>query len=207
VKLKWLATAVAAVVLALVAWLIWDRQAVMAWVGRGHPFQFFSLMVLLPALGVPISPFFVLAGASFGVRMGLVGSLVALALNLAGCFWVARRIRPQVEQLLRRFSVRLPDVEKTGRPVRFVLAVKLAPVVPAFVKNYALGLSGVPFWLYFGLSMLITGVYGILLVVVGDSLLTHDRGRAFWAIVALMALTLMFWLRRRDDRGRRSIES
>jgi uncharacterized membrane protein YdjX (TVP38/TMEM64 family) len=208
VKLKWLATGVGVIVVALVVWSVWDHQAVMGWIARARPLQFFSLMALLPAIGVPITPLFVLAGASFGMKLGVAGSLAALAVNLAGCFWVARAIRPQVESLLRRFGVRLPKVERSvKRPVRFVIAVKLAPVLPGFVKNYALGLSGVPFGLYFGLSMVISGFYGVLLVVLGESLLAHNRGRAFWAGVAVAALTLMLWLRRRDDRASRSIET
>lgn len=181
---------------ALLLWSVWEHLALMDKIERARPLQFFAVMTVLPALGVPITPFFILAGASFGVRLGLIGSGLALAANLAGCYWLARRLRPFFESLLRRFGFELPDLANRS-PARFAVAVKVAPGVPAFVKNYALGLAGVPFGLYFGLSMLMTGVYAALLVVLGESLLEHNRGRAFWAVVAVVALALILWLRRR----------
>jgi uncharacterized membrane protein YdjX (TVP38/TMEM64 family) len=189
--------AVGVLVVALVVRSVWDQQALMAWIGRASPIKFFTLMALLPALGVPITPFFVLAGATFGARIGVLGSLVALAANLTGCYWIARRIRPLVESLLKRYQYRLPEGARTN-PTRTVVAVKLAPVVPAFVKSYALGLSGVPFGIYLGWSMLITGAWAVPLVVLGESLLQHDARRALWVVVALAALAMILWLRSRE---------
>jgi uncharacterized membrane protein YdjX (TVP38/TMEM64 family) len=185
------------IIVALVVRSVWDQQALMAWVGRASPIQFFTMMALLPAVGLPITPFFVLAGATFGAKIGVLGSLVALAANLTGCYWIAQRIRPRVESLLRRYQYRLPEGAKK-HPARTVVAVKLAPVVPAFVKSYALGLSGVPFGIYLGLSMLITGAWAVPLVVLGESLLKHETTRALWAVVAVAALALILWLRRRE---------
>ena len=62
----------------------------------------------------------------------------------------------------------------TEGPLRFTLAVKAAPGVPSFVKNYVLGMVGIPFALYFGLSLLVTGAYAALCIVLGESLLTND---------------------------------
>ena len=200
--LKRLAAALAVVGLALVVWSVWDHRALMAWIERTRPLPFFSLMAILPAIGVPVTPLFVLAGARFGITIGMVGSLIALAANLAGCYWIARRMRPFFESLLRRFSFRLPNIEKSGKSrIRFVMAVKFAPAVPAFVKHYALGLAGVPFGIYLGLSMLITGVYAVLLVALGESLLDHKIDRAVWVALAALALVLFAWWRSRRKRA------
>jgi uncharacterized membrane protein YdjX (TVP38/TMEM64 family) len=193
--LKRLAVVVGVICLAVVVWSVWDHQAFMKWLERARPIPFFSLLAVLPAFGLPIGPLFVLAGASFGVRIGIIGSLLALAANLAACYWLARRLRPWFDSFLRRFKVRLPEVaQRTRSPARFVLTVKLAPGVPAFVKNYALGLTGAPFGIYFGLGMLITGVYAILLVVLGESLLRHQLTRAIAAGVVVVGLGLFVWL-------------
>jgi uncharacterized membrane protein YdjX (TVP38/TMEM64 family) len=191
--------------LAVLLWLVWDREAVMTWIRQARPLPFFALMAVAPAFGVPLTPFFILAGATFGGRVGLLGSGLALALNLALCFWIARSgLRPRLASLLRRLGYELPDFGEEGRDVvRFALLVKLAPGVPAFVKTYGLGVAGVPFGLYFAVSMLVTGLYAVSLVVLGESLLEHDLRRALVAGGALVVLlAAAFWgLRRRRDRG------
>jgi uncharacterized membrane protein YdjX (TVP38/TMEM64 family) len=193
-----------AVALAFVLWWSWNRGAMMAWKEEAGPLPFFAAMALLPAVGVPMTPFFVLAGATFGVTLALLGSGAALALNLVLCFAIARSgLRPRLEALLRRFGYELPDFEakKTGA-IRFALLVKLAPGAPAFAKNYLLGLTGVPFPVYFGMSMLFTGMYAALCIVLGVSLFEHDIERELLIGAAVVALALgLWWWRRRRSRA------
>jgi len=185
----------------VLVWTVWDQEAVMSWIGGAGPLPFFAAMAILPALGAPITPFFVVAGATFGITVGIVGSLLALALHLTLCYFVARsRLRPRVAALLRRFDHEIPDFEQAGKSaVRFVLLVKLAPGIPGFVKHYGLGAARVPFALYLVTSMLITGTYGALLVVLGESLLEHDR-RTILAVAGVVAALVLgvWWLRRRQ---------
>jgi uncharacterized membrane protein YdjX (TVP38/TMEM64 family) len=171
----------------------------MAWMQRARPLPFFAVMAILPAFGAPISPLLLLAGATFGVRLGLVGSLLALAVNVTGCYFLAHLLRPWISSLLRRSRYNLPNFRDKERGVwRFTLAVKLAPGVPAFVKQYGLGIAGVPFGIYFAMSMLITGAYAVSLVVLGESLFEHNRNRALvaGAIVGLLVIAVWWWRRR-----------
>jgi uncharacterized membrane protein YdjX (TVP38/TMEM64 family) len=196
-------TLVGLAVMAFAVWSAWERQeAIRDWATGAGPVPFFLVMALLPAIGVPITPLFVLAGVTFGRGVGLVGSLAALGLNLALCYQIARSgIRPRIEGLMRRFDFKLPDYSaKETSPIPFVLAVKFAPGVPAFVKHYGLGVAGVPFLVYFGLSMLITGAYGALLVLVGQSLLQHsvDRNVIIAGVAVLLLLVLGVFVRRRN---------
>jgi uncharacterized membrane protein YdjX (TVP38/TMEM64 family) len=188
---------------ALLVWAIWDHEAWIAWMQRARPLPFFAVMALLPALGVPTTPLFVLAGATFGTWIGVAGSLVALGANLALCYGLARGLRVWMRALLRRFRYELPNLrERGGRAARFTIAVKLAPGVPSFVKHYGLGVAGVPFLVYFGLSMLITGTYAVLLVVLGRSLLAHRIGPTVWVVVAAIVLAALVWWWRRRSRAR-----
>jgi uncharacterized membrane protein YdjX (TVP38/TMEM64 family) len=191
--------AVAGLALLLVA--VWNGDALAAWMREARPLPYFAVMSLLTAAGAPITPFFVIAGATFGVGMGLVGSGLALAGSLAVSYWLARgRLRPWLVSVLRRFGRELPDFGETGKnALRFTLTVKFAPGVPAFLKNYILATAGVPFALYFGVSLLITGAYGAALIVLGESLLEHDLGRAVPSAVGVgvAALGLWWWLKRR----------
>jgi uncharacterized membrane protein YdjX (TVP38/TMEM64 family) len=174
----------------------------MGWIRDAGPLPLFGAMAILPAFGMPLTPFFILAGATFGVARGLLGSGVALALNLALCYWIARSgMRPRLVSLLRRFSYELPDFEEKDKgAVRFTLAVKLAPGVPGFAKNYVLGVAGVPLAVYFGLSMLITGAYATALVVLGESFLEHNLDHTIIAGAVVIALAIGVWLWRRKSR-------
>jgi uncharacterized membrane protein YdjX (TVP38/TMEM64 family) len=194
--------------LVLVSWWAWHTEAMMGWKLVAGPLPFFGAMAILPAVGLPVTPFFVLAGATFGVGLGLLGSGVALGVNLALCYAIARSgLRPRLESLLRRFEYELPQFEEVDRgALRFTLLVKVAPGAPAAVKTYLLGIVGVPFPLYFGASMLITGAYAVLCVVVGDSLFEHHVVRVLGAGVVVVALAAGFWWwRKREDHRDRGV--
>jgi uncharacterized membrane protein YdjX (TVP38/TMEM64 family) len=191
---------VAVLVVAYILWSAWDHRAVMAWIHKLHPVPFFLVMAFLPAIGLPFTPFVMLAGASFGSAVGLIGSLIALAVNLVVCFWIARHMRGPLRSLLRRFKYELPDFSARGKgSLRFVFAVKAAPGVPGFVKHYSLGLAGVPFFQYFVVAMLISGMYTAAFVIIGDSLLEHDLSRTLITVAVLAGvIALVVWLRRRS---------
>jgi uncharacterized membrane protein YdjX (TVP38/TMEM64 family) len=190
----------AAAGLAWLVWSLWDHEAVMAFVERARPLPFFTVMALVPLVGAPITPLFLLAGATFGGLVGLLGSLIALALNLVACYWLARLLRPPLERLARRLGYRLPDLKKRqGSTLGFTAAVKLAPGVPAFMKSYGLALARVPFGIYFGVSMAITGAYAASLILLGASLFQHNRNRTLVAagVLGVVVLALWIWRRRR----------
>ncbi len=191
--------------LALLVWRVWDHDAVLAWMREASPVRYFAAMALLTVIGVPVTPLFVVAGATFGAAVGLVGSGLALAASLAMSYAIARgRLRRWLESLLRRFGSGLPDFREAGRSaLRFALMVKLTPGLPAFVKNYGLAAAGVPFPTYLGVSMLITGAYGAALVLLGESLFEHDFGPALVpaVVVAVLAALGVVWARRRRRRA------
>jgi uncharacterized membrane protein YdjX (TVP38/TMEM64 family) len=198
-------TVVALAGLVVLLWSAWELDAVMAWLHHARPVPFFAAMAVLTSLGAPPTPFLVVAGASFGVGVGLAGSLLATAVSLWVNYAVARGgLRPRVEALLRRFGQGLPslgEAQGRARAVRFTLLVKLAPG-PVLLKNYLLAVAGVPFAPYFAVSMLVSGAYAVALVVLGDSVLDHQLERALpAALVLATAAALGLWWRQRRRAG------
>lgn len=189
----------AAAILVLVI-IVWDREAVLRWKEHANPWLFFAAMAVFPAFGVPLSPLFIVAGATFGNRVGLLGSLAAVGFNFALCYAISVGLRGPIQRLLARFHYQLPDFGAQERsPVRFALAVKVTPGLPAFAKNYILGVGRVPFGIYLAVSMAITGTYAVLLVMVGESLFDHrfNRGVVLAACAAVLALGAVIWWRKR----------
>lgn len=192
---------VAAVLLAagvlLWGWQRWDAEAFQAWLQKAGPVPFFLALAVLPAAGVPTTPFYILAGATFGVTAGLAGSAASLAVNLLLCHWIVHSgMRRWLQRWLERSGRTLPVLQE-GKAVKFTLLVKLAPGVPAFAKTYLLVLAGVPFRIYFWLSFAVTMAYAATFVVLGESVWERDFRQLGWAAGTLAALGLLVWAARR----------
>jgi uncharacterized membrane protein YdjX (TVP38/TMEM64 family) len=208
----WTKGALALVGVALIVfivWWAWNHESIMRWREGARPWPFFIGMAIAPAFGVPITPLFILAGATFGRRLGLIGSGLALAANLALCYWIARSaFRPQISRLLRRFEYDLPDFQQSRTGAwRFTLMIKAAPGIPAFFKTYGLGVARVPFAMFMGSSMLITGAYGAALILLGESVFRHDRNRIIVVAAVVIVLAGAVWLwRRKRKRSAEALE-
>ncbi len=205
---RWLRYSIIAIGLAIVAylvWQIWDYEALMNWMARARPVPFFLAMTIGPALGLPLTPFYLLAGATFDAGTALVGTVLAVSANLALCYVVGRSsLRRHLLTLFDRFGYDLPDFDaeagkSTRSAIRFATLVKAAPGVPAFVKNYGLGAARIPFGVYFVSGLVFSAGYAIVLIVVGGSLFDHQLGRGTIAVLVLVAalLLLRWWHRRR----------
>ena len=144
---------------------------------------------------VPGSVLTLAAGAIFGLAKGTVYVLVAATLGSSIAFLVGRYLaRGAVERRVRsnpRFAAIDRAVAAEGR--RFVFLLRLSPVVPFNVLNYALGLTSVRFGDYLVASLgMIPGtllyVYygklaGDLATVAGGA--GVEKGAGYWAVLIL----------------------
>ncbi len=144
---------------------------------------------------VPGSVLTLAAGAIFGLAKGTVYVLVAATLGSSIAFLVGRYLaRGAVERRVRsnpRFAAIDRAVAAEGR--RFVFLLRLSPVVPFNVLNYALGLTSVRFADYLVASLgMIPGtllyVYygklaGDLATVAGGA--GVEKGAGYWAVLIL----------------------
>ena len=178
------------------------------WAKTVGPIPFFTAMALLPAAGFPIMAFTLSAGVLFVPQIGLgwtlVGVLLSIGINMALTYWLARyALRPLLEGLIRKLGYGLPQVAQENH-LGLTLLCRITPGPPFFVQNYLLGLAEVKFWTYLWISWLIQGMYAVAMVVFGDSLMQGSGKVIFFAVCALVALTVAIkWVRRRYSQRRK----
>lgn len=193
------------VLLVLLIWHHWDHSDFVDWKNNADPIPFFLALAILPAFGFPTTPFYLVAGATFDLPTALGGSLMALAVTLVLNYFIARGpLRSLIAKWLARSGRELPHLERLGY-WRFTLIVKFLPGLPAFLKHSAIALAGVPFPIYFSLSLIISGVYAAGFILLGESALDRDYGRGIFALLVLAAVTVVvvILLRRRMTSGGR----
>jgi len=151
--LRWLLglTLLAAVVAAVALRDRFDAAALETWVnsaGAAGPLLFMALYAVVTVLFLPGSVITLAGGALFGPVWGtlwnLTGATVGAALafliaRYLGADWVARRAGPRIKRL---------DDGVTAEGWRFVAFVRLVPLFPFNLLNYALGLTRIPFVAY-----------------------------------------------------------
>lgn len=178
----------------------------LALVRTAGPGVFFPAMAVLPAVGVPVLTFLLVAGPVFGERLGmglvLALSLGAITLNIILSYFVAKyALHSLLERMLRRFGYELPKVEK-GDATDLAIIVRVTPGIPFFVQNYLLGLAGVPFLRYLMISCLFSWSYAVGFVLFGDALLQGKGKIAMIAISLLIAATAATHLARKHYQKR-----
>jgi len=118
-----------------------EIQAFVRGMGAWGPAMFMLLYAIGPAFLVPGLPFDLAAGILFGPLWGTVYALVGATLGAAIAFLAARTVgRDWTEEKLSGPLKRMKEgVEKGGW--EFVAFMRLVPVVPFNLLNYALGLT------------------------------------------------------------------
>jgi uncharacterized membrane protein YdjX (TVP38/TMEM64 family) len=169
-----------------------------AWIeglGAAGPIAFILLYVVAVVAFVPGSLLTLAAGALFGIGPGTAYTLVAATLGAAAAFLVARyAVRDWVEQRIAsspRFAALDRAIARDGRRIVFLL--RLSPVFPFNLLNYALGVTDVRFvdFVVASIGML----PGTLLYVYYGKLAgdvtraaggaTPPRGAAYYAVLGL----------------------
>lgn len=166
-----------------------DPERIRQWQEDAPVVPFFIALALLPLVGIPTTPFFMVSGAAYGIFVSLLGTMLALSANLILSFAIARGgLSPLLEKLLAKTGHRLPDFDDK-REIHFTIMVRMIPAMPNFVKNYLLCLAGISFPVYFGLSLLISMLYAAPFIILGESILEKDTTDLVIAVVLLLGLS------------------
>lgn len=153
---KWVKGGVLLLLIAGIGWAAlhrgeWDARALEAWVrgvGWWGPLLFILSYALATILFLPGSLLTLTGGALFGPLLGTLYNLVGATLGATAAFviarylagdWVARRSGERLSRIMA-------GVEAEGW--RFVAFVRLVPLFPFNLLNYALGLTPIRLWHY-----------------------------------------------------------
>ncbi len=111
------------------------------------PVAFIALYALFNTFLLPATALTLTAGVVWGWFDGGLWVLAASTLGSAVPYFIARSGAPWVDELLKRRAGR---VYKTLQDEGFIslLLMRLVPIVPYNVLNYAAGLAGIPFRTY-----------------------------------------------------------
>jgi len=180
---------------AVVAVALWphreqlNRENLMSWLEALEsmgPLAFFGLMSVAPLFWAPLTPFLLLAPA-FGTGTAIVGTFLALALNMVLSWAVSGKwLRPVFEKLAARFGYPVPKVSAEGM-VGMALMLRLTPGVPFPLQNYLLGLARMPLGKYLMVSLPIMWSISLGFILLGKSMMQGNWQLAMLA-VALVVL-------------------
>ena len=101
--------------------------------------------VVAALLGLPVSPLTVAAGAAYGPLPGAALGVPAATLGACSAFLVGRLVARDPDALARGDGRIARAARAVGRGgLRLVLLLRLAPVVPFSVLNFAFGMTPTP---------------------------------------------------------------
>lgn len=185
------------VVAIALAWLNRDQltaKAVTAWVERSGmwgPAVFIGIYTIAPALFLPGSVLTLAGGALFGPLTGALLSLTGATAGATVAFLVARYLAAAWVE--RRVSGRLQEikegVEREGW--RFVAFVRLVPLFPFNLLNYALGLTRLSVQTFAVTSFITMAPGALAYAYLGDAGREAVSGGPDLVRKGLLALTLL----------------
>ena len=138
--------------------------------GPWFPLAFFATHVAVTVLPFPRTAFTLAAGLLFGPALGIAIAVTASALSALLALFAVRALGWQLSSLVSHPALESVDARLRERGWAAVLSLRLIPVVPFSVLNYAAGASSVRV-----LPYLVATLVGLLpgtaaVVVLGDAL-------------------------------------
>jgi uncharacterized membrane protein YdjX (TVP38/TMEM64 family) len=131
-----------------------DLQRWFSGLGAWGIVAFAVILIVATFLPIPDWPLPIVAGYVYGVWAFLL-VYVGIALPSALAFLAARYL---LRDRLRGFFQHRPKYRAIDKAVtkqgwQVVVLLRLSPIIPFNLQNYALGMTGIPFWHYVGATL------------------------------------------------------
>lgn len=172
-------------------------QEILTWVQSLPLAGLVLAQVLLPLVGVPVSPLWIAMGINAGAGLGGALSAGTLALNQTLGYWLARKwLREPIERWIRARGKSAPQIPE-GEETLWILLLRVTPGVPLVVQNYLLGLARVRFDRYLAISFPVQLAYAVAFVSLGHAFKDSNLWRGMFALSGLAAVAVAVLLIRR----------
>ena len=156
------------------------------WLRSIPPWAFVLGFVVLPALGFPISLFYLTVGAVFrDPGLALAVALGCMTVNMALSYAVARVLSRPIQGFLHRRGYPLPQLTE-GAEWRAIVLLRASPL-PWLMQSWLLALGGSRFLPYMLVGAPVQSLVGAGMVLVGESLF---QGNAVWLLAGVTAFLL-----------------
>jgi uncharacterized membrane protein YdjX (TVP38/TMEM64 family) len=168
---------------------------------------FLVISILRPFFFIPTTPFTIASGFLFGFWQGILWSLAGTTLSAILTFFIARYLFH--DYIMRRFSGRIRGIDRAieSRGWRFILFLRLIPMLPFDIVSYIAGISSIRFRDYMIGTVLGELPGAFVLVMLGSSL---DRvgSSVFYVslVLAVIVLVVPEIVRRWVDRRRKALQ-
>ncbi len=173
----------------------WDYDDFERWMrdlGAWGPVAYIAFLALSMVFApLPTTPAPLAAAAAWGAVLGVIYTLIAVAIGAALCFFIARYWGRRVyEHFLPAKTVDEIDRIADRLAVRALVALRLFPLLGADYVSYAAGLTAIRFRLYLGITVVFSLPSIILISVIGESV-REDREVAAIGVGALAAFLIL----------------
>jgi uncharacterized membrane protein YdjX (TVP38/TMEM64 family) len=161
--------------------------------GPWGPVVFLAIFVVWVVLALPGSWLSAMAGVLWGTIFGFAIAMMGAIVGAAACFLIARYFARKPFQHLARRSRRFARLDRLTREhgAIIVILVRLIPLFPYNITNYAFGLTAVGFWTYL-LWSFVCMIPGTLFLVAGADALAQavQKGELPTMLVAVALASL-----------------
>ena len=153
----------------------------------------FSLL-FLPTFGLPITPLLILAGALWGIKIGLIISFICIGFNLIFSYVFYRKCLNKLLFNLIFRRTKLPDLScmQQNGSLKMVFLIQLIPQLPYVAQCYILStLNNINFWHYLSISWGFQTLWAVGFICSGSSIISNQWGITF-ACFILLAIYLTY---------------
>ena len=154
---------------------------------------FIVSMASLPALGVPITPFYLYAGVFYPYPKAFLVCGISIFLNMVVSYGIAHTSLAGVIRSILKKQNWINRLMDKNNHLNLTLTLRIIPGIPYVLQNYAIAIAGVPFLMYIIWSMAIQSLYMAAWLYIGNAGAEASLPKLS---VALIVLLLLFVLTR-----------